>query len=97
MNAEHAKLMNQIYQTGFALDEAILFLDTHPCDQEALQYYETMQECYWKLVKEHELRFGPLTAKSVVLSDGAPGSCDQCRRNAWSWVNDPWPWEGGMC
>ena len=45
------QLMSAVYQTGFALDDATLYLDTHPCDEHALEYYNTMkrnEKCvYW--------------------------------------------------
>ena len=33
------QLMDQINQVSFAVDEVKLFLDTHPCDREALNYF----------------------------------------------------------
>ena len=33
------QLMKNVYETGFALDEILLYLDTHPTDQEAMNYY----------------------------------------------------------
>ena len=32
-------LMRQIDQASFAMDDVLLYLDTHPTDQEALNYY----------------------------------------------------------
>ena len=34
--SEKETLMKQLNEASFALDEAVLFLDTHPCDEEAL-------------------------------------------------------------
>lgn len=78
------ELMTQIYQYSFAVDEAKLYLDTHPDDEEALAYYRTMREARMDSVRAYEQQFGPLTA------DGVENSADY-----WTWVNDPWPWEGG--
>ena len=77
-------LMNQIYQYSFAVDDVHLYLDTHPDDQEALNYYRTMRESQNEAVCAYEKQFGPLTADRVR-------DCD----NYWTWINDPWPWEGG--
>ena len=37
--AEKEALMRQIDQASFAMDDVLLYLDTHPTDQEALNYY----------------------------------------------------------
>ena len=43
--------MNAIYQCGFAISDITLFLDTHPKDPDALDYF----------VAEYETKFAPLT------------------------------------
>ena len=78
------QLMNQIRQYGFALDEIQLYLDTHPDCPKGLAYYELMKQKRNETVKAYECQFGPLTADAVKDGSGS-----------WSWVNDPWPWEGG--
>ena len=37
-------VMTQVYQYGFAVSDILLYLDTHPEDQEALTYYKNMRE-----------------------------------------------------
>ena len=85
MNNEQRRLMQQIYETGFAIDEAVLYLDTHPCDEQALAYYENYRKIYAKLVKEYTVSFGPLKAEQVAVS------------NQWTWAKTPWPWEMEGC
>lgn len=85
MNAEQGRLMRQIYEAGFAIDEAVLYLDTHPCDEEALAYYEAYRKLYAKLVKDYTIQFGPLTADQVAVT------------NQWTWAKTPWPWEMEGC
>lgn len=85
MNTEQSCLMRQIYEAGFAVDEAVLYLDTHPCDEEALAYYENYRKLYAKLVKEYAMQFGPLKAEQVTVS------------NQWTWTKTPWPWEMEGC
>ena len=65
MNENCCQLLNIIDQTSFAMDDVLLFLDTHPCDQQALSYYQAM-------------------ARAVNSASGY-----------WSWIQGPWPWEGG--
>ena len=66
----------------FPLIEATLFLDTHPNDTAALNYYRRMKANYDKAVADYNAMFGPLTA--VAVSDDA---------KEWTWVKGPWPWE----
>ena len=75
-------LLNQVYQAGFAVDDAHLFLDTHPTDPMALAYYQQVRALYQNAVQAYENQCGPL-----FMTDGN----DQ---NYWTWINDPWPWEG---
>ena len=41
----NASLMNQIGEASFAMDDAALFLDTHPNDMAAMQYYQNVVAC----------------------------------------------------
>lgn len=88
MNPEHASLMQQIYEIAFALDDTILFLNTHPCDQEALDYYEMLQARHMQLMEEHARHYGPLLDDRVMIPPAGPD-----RR--WTWNDGPMPWEGG--
>ena len=38
------ELMNRINAVSFAVDDVKLFLDTHPCDKDAMEYFEKYQE-----------------------------------------------------
>ena len=37
------QMLKNVYETGLALDDAALFLDTHPADREAMNYYRYVQ------------------------------------------------------
>lgn len=80
--SEREQLFTQIQQHEFALIDASLFLDTNPNDAAALAYFNEIQAAYWTAVTDYQARFGPLTAKGGNYTD------------SWTWVNDPWPWEG---
>lgn len=77
-------LMKSIYEIGFSLDDTILFLDTHPSDREALDYYHKLRKEYKELVHLYEMHYGPLSAKGVNND------------NYFCWVNRPMPWEGDV-
>ena len=35
-------LARQVYETGFAIDDILLYLDTHPEDTQAMAYYQRL-------------------------------------------------------
>lgn len=77
-----AMLLHRIHAYDFAILELELYLDTHKTDKKALARREAFMNERAAILKEYESRFGSLvTTKQDV------------RRNGWSWVNDPWPWE----
>lgn len=80
---EKKKLLRYIQEVGFAIDDIVLYLDTHPCDEEALQYYSKYKKLYHEAAKEYTKYYGPLQNENVMV-DGR-----------WTWVERPWPWEGG--
>lgn len=82
-NVEKQRLMNAIYQCGFAISDITLFLDTHPKDPDALDYFHHMKHKYNHFVAEYETKFGPLTQTG------------EQRQNFWQWAMSPWPWERG--
>lgn len=76
------ELMNQINEASFAMDDILLFLDTHPHDQNAMQYYRNAVAMRKNAMDAYERQFGPLMVDSVTGND-------------WDWVTEKWPWEGG--
>lgn len=83
MNMNKKQLRKFIDETGFAMYDTVLFLDTHPDDAQALSYYHETKMLYEKAVSEYTKNFGPLRITDVN-SD-----------NYWTWSKGPWPWEGG--
>lgn len=79
------ELLQKINEVSFAVNDITLYLDTHPCDEKALVYYEEMSEMREKALQEYARLYGPLTIDTAK---------DTCSRR-WEWVMQPWPWEGG--
>lgn len=77
------ELMQIINQVSFAMDDCKLFLDTHPYDQKALQYYQAYRNIRQQAMDEYRDTFGPINSYDVAAA------------NEWTWINEPWPWEGG--
>lgn len=76
------QLLEWINQISFALTELSLFLDTHPCDKEALAYFDKYNEERQKALRIYNNQFSPLVMDTIHDS------------KHWDWVTSPWPWEG---
>lgn len=81
MTQEQHKLLKHISQVSFALVDTVLFLDTHPCDEKALDYYHKVKKQREEAVDEYSRKYGPLLNDRVECED------------YWTWVETPWPWE----
>lgn len=88
MNGQNRNsLLRHITEVSFAAYDTLLFLDTHPDDQQALAYYREMSQKRQEAMAEYGRQFGPLTVDCACAAAG----------NHWQWINQPWPWEGGAC
>lgn len=74
-------LFQFINEVSFAIDDIVLFLDTHPNNREALRYYEEYKKLRQQAVNEYTRLYGPLQKDEVISSNG------------WTWGQGPWPWE----
>ena len=75
--------LHEVNMAGFMMYEAVLYLDTHPCDAEAMEYYRMAKEKYEEAVASYNEHVGPLFMSDVTCGD------------TFAWVDEPWPWEGG--
>lgn len=78
---EREVLMKRIQVCDFALNDAALFLDSHPEDPMALAYYKKHQAMRREAVETYTSKFGPVSRDDY---DGGP---------RWKWVDNPWPWQ----
>ena len=77
------QLLNRINELSFAVQEMILYLDTHPKDQDALAYFREKERARKEALTLYARMYGPLT---IDTADDR-SSC------SWDWVMQPWPWE----
>ena len=84
MNETARTLMQRIYEASFAVDDIVLYLDTHPDDMNALNYYNYVVQLRKEAEDAYQQQFGPLTTDGVE-SD-----------SKWTCLTDKWPWEGEM-
>ncbi len=82
MAVNRTELIERINKVSFVMDDTRLFLDTHPCNKEALALYKEMARTREALVREYSECFGPLS------------SYDTFEGSEWKWAETPQPWEG---
>lgn len=75
-------LKERIHAYDFAIVELNLFLDTHPCDKEALCLLKMYRDKREQLVALYEQQYGPYVAKVTDVQG-----------DTFSWVDNPWPWD----
>ncbi len=76
------RLLREVMALDFALIDLGLYLDTHPCDQRALNLFNNYAQSAMALRREYERLYGPLTQNSAATGF------------RWTWIDEPWPWEG---
>lgn len=81
ISMDKRRCMQNIYELGFVLTESILYLDTHPDDTEAIEYYSQMRDELLKHMDYYAKNFGPLNYFNIES------------QNYWTWVSTPMPWE----
>ena len=80
-------LIKKIATYQFAAHDLQLYLDTHPTDQEAMEFFRQHNHLRNRALEEYARLYGPLT---ISTANEHESSC-------WEWMNQPWPWEGGDC
>ncbi|MBR0598348.1 spore coat protein CotJB [Clostridiales bacterium BAD-6] len=76
-----SELFQKIQMVSFVLVDTNLYLDTHPDDRAALNYYHKYRTLMDQMVQEYTDNYGPLTPYTVKSAD------------MWTWIDQPWPWE----
>jgi len=79
---DRCKLMRELSAVQFAAWELHLYLDTHPCDEKALEMHKKYTERAMELREEYEECFGPLTHTT---------------ESGLAWIKNPWPWDYMEC
>ena len=81
------ELLQYINEVSFAVDDAKLFLDTHPYDQNARKFLLENNQKRNQALLDYAAAYGPLTISSVNANDS----------DHWTWIHEPWPWQEGGC
>lgn len=80
-NQSREEMLNELRALKFSIIELGLYLNTHPCDQEAICMHKEYANKYKKLADQYQKMYGPLTIMFPC--------------NKWRWLEEPWPWERG--
>ena len=78
--------MCYINEVSFAVNDMVLYLDTHPCDEKALAFCKEHVKKRDKALREYAALYGPLTIDTT----------DDVKSKSWEWVMQPWPWVDGQ-
>lgn len=81
MRYNKKELLEYIDVVSFAVIDALLYLDTHPNDENALEYLYNYQKARNQAVREYTLAFGPLNLDQM-------GSTKK-----FYWATQSWPWQ----
>lgn len=76
------QMLKDISIVDFILVEFALYLDTHPTDRNAMEYFNHYSRMKNQMMKEFSQKYFPLT-KDLAESN-----------KEWRWGAGPLPWEG---
>lgn len=78
---EREALLERIYSLCFAINDLNLYLDTHPQDEAAYNLFKKYSLMYEKCQHEYESKYQVL-------------ELDHDTFGTYTWIQNPWPWEG---
>lgn len=83
-SSEQSRMLKDISIIDFTLVELNEYLDTHPHDKQAMEYFNHYARIKNQMAKDFSARYFPLTA----------GMSTDTRE--WNWVLSPMPWESSF-
>ena len=85
MTSTREKALKRVQEYSFAVDEARLYLDMHPEDEQAKRYFDKYNNLRKSAMLEYERQYGPLLTDNI-----------NAVKNGWNWTQNPMPWEMGV-
>ena len=76
------QLLRDIGIVDFVVTELTLYLDTHPQDRNAMEYFNHYNRMRNQMEREFSQKYYPLNLRLVECG------------SEWSWGSAPLPWEG---
>jgi len=80
MNRNREKALKDVQKYNFAVNEAVLYLDGHPTNKNALEFYMKAKKMHKDAKEKYEATYGPLTFYNAQGPSG-------------TWIKGPWPWQ----
>lgn len=80
-SCEQNRMLMDIGIIDFTLVELTLYLDTHPHDKQAMEYFNHYARIKNQMVKDFSARYYPLTKDASTET------------REWKWALAPMPWE----
>lgn len=88
-------LLQQIGEISFTINDLTLYLDTHPLDTNAMDYFNRNMAQRKQLMKTYANEFGPLTMDCVCTESNNSSDTDTtyAGQKHWTWSDGPVPWD----
>lgn len=93
--SDRQALLQKINEASFAVVDATLYLDTHPTDTEALQYFKKVMNERKTAMAEFEEKYEPLIVDCVKPNENNKTgyATDYPAKEHWTWADGPIPWD----
>ncbi len=75
-----ATMKRRLNELEFAMHETALYLDCHPTDRKALDFYKSLASEYRSLVEKYEMSCTTFRRRTAA-------------GEYWTWIDEPWPWQ----
>lgn len=96
--ADRIQLLKEIDEISFTVNDLNLYLDTHPLDQEAINYFQQTMAKRKELLKNYANEFEPLLIDYVCpdTNNSSQAHTNYAGQKHFTWADGPLPWEGGI-
>lgn len=84
ISTEQETMLHDIGVVDFVTVEMTEYLDTHPKDREAMEYFNHYMRMKNQMMRDYAAKYGPLSLSVADTSN-----------KEWKWALQPMPWEGG--
>lgn len=93
--SDRKTLLDRINNASFAVNDITLYLDTHPTDMEALQFFKKVSQERKDALKEFESQYEPLMIDCVNPAENNKigYATDYPSIEHWTWADGPIPWD----
>jgi spore coat protein JB len=91
VSPEQLKMLQELMALQFSVLEFNLYLNTHPCDKEALEEHYEHANQLREIRRAYQEKYGPILPMHSDQYAWYP-KCDDEYYN-WQYIETPWPWK----